>query len=315
MGNIKIIATESLGVRSLCCVVKTENKKVVIDPGLALGYLRKGLLPHPIQIAVDEILRERIITELEDATDIVISHYHGDHIPLADANPYQLSLDSVLKYIKDTPIWAKGLENESHKMQERGWNIRMNANDFRIGEGQTENPLHFSLPVSHGEKDSHLGKVMMTEVQLKNKKFLHASDIQFLYSKTIESIIKKEPDIVLASGPPLYLSHVNDKMLKTAEENILNLSRVVGLLIIDHHLLRDEDGLKYLRELDRKSPNKIMCAADFMGVKPQLLEARREELYNRFPVNQDWHERYKEGKVTTQYYLAEARKELKDFIY
>ncbi|HMA58812.1 MAG TPA: hypothetical protein VKN64_00875, partial [Halanaerobiales bacterium] len=72
---------------------------------------------------------------------------------------------------------------------------------------------------------------------------------------------------------------------------------------------------KYLRELDRKSPNKIMCAADFMGVKPQLLEARREELYNRFPVNQDWHDRYKEGKVTTQYYLAEARKELQDFIY
>lgn len=315
MEDIKIIAAESLGVRSLCCVVETVNRKIVIDPGLALGYLRKGLLPHPVQIAADEVLKEKIITELKDATDIVISHYHGDHIPLADANPYQLSLDSVLKYIKDTSIWAKGLENESHKMQERGWNIRMNTVSFVIGEDQNDKNLHFSLPVSHGEKNSHLGNVMMTEVQLKNKKFLHASDIQFLYRKTINKIIKIEPDIVLASGPPLYLSHLDERMLEQAEKNILNLSKTVGLLIIDHHLLRNKEGLEYLRQLDMKSSNKIMCAADFMGVKPQMLEARREELYNRFSVKKDWHDKYKKGKVTTQYYLAKARKELQDFIY
>jgi len=315
MRNLRIIATESLGVRSLCCTVKTNNRKVVIDPGIALGYLRKGLLPHPIQIAADEILRDKIIRELKEATDIVISHYHGDHIPLAEANPYQLALDSVLKYIKDIPIWAKGLENESHKMQERGWNIRMNADKFKIGEGQTDKELHFKFPVFHGEKDSNLGRVMMTEINLKNKKFIHASDIQFLYEKTIDKIIKREPDIVLASGPPLYLSYIDDKMLNRAKENILKLSEVVSLLIIDHHLLRNEAGLQYLRELDLSSSNKIMCAADFMGIKPQLLEARREELYNRFPVPKDWHDRYEEGKVTTQYYLAEARKRLANFIY
>jgi len=93
--EIKILGTESLGVRGLSCVVKTGNRKIFIDPGIALGFIRNGLMPHPIQIAVGRIIRNRIIEELEDVTDIVISHYHGDHIPLFDANPYQLSITLV----------------------------------------------------------------------------------------------------------------------------------------------------------------------------------------------------------------------------
>jgi len=315
MEEIKIIATESLGVRSLCCTVQTENKRIVIDPGIALGYQRKGQFPHPIQIAVDEILKERIITELKDATDVVFSHYHGDHIPLAEANPYQLSLDKVEKYLRKTKVWAKGLENESAKMQKRGQNIKMNVSNFIIAEGESDQSLSFSFPVFHGEKDSNLGSVMMVEVELQNKKFIHASDIQFLHSNTIDQLIKKKPDIVLASGPPLYLSYLNEKLLEKAEENILKLSETVDLVIIDHHLLRSITGLEFLRKLDKKSPNKIMCAADYMGVKPQLLEARREELYDKFPVPADWHLKYEEGKVSTQSYLEKARTELDNFIY
>ncbi|HEC95425.1 MAG TPA: MBL fold metallo-hydrolase, partial [Euryarchaeota archaeon] len=80
--KIKILGTESLGVRGLSCVVKTQDRKIVIDPGVALGYQRHGLLPHPVQVAMGERVRQNIIRELKDATDVVISHYHGDHIPL-----------------------------------------------------------------------------------------------------------------------------------------------------------------------------------------------------------------------------------------
>ena len=45
--HIRILGAESLGVRGLSCVVKVEERKIVIDPGLALGYYRYGLLPHP----------------------------------------------------------------------------------------------------------------------------------------------------------------------------------------------------------------------------------------------------------------------------
>ncbi len=35
--QIEIIGTESLGVRGLCCVVTTRERKVVIDPGGGAG--------------------------------------------------------------------------------------------------------------------------------------------------------------------------------------------------------------------------------------------------------------------------------------
>ena len=50
--RVDILATESLGVRGLCCVVRTRRRYIVIDPGLALGYLRNGLLPHPRQVGL-----------------------------------------------------------------------------------------------------------------------------------------------------------------------------------------------------------------------------------------------------------------------
>jgi hypothetical protein len=102
-------------------------------------------------------------------------------------------------------------------------------------------------------------------------------------------------------------------MAAEAAENILNLSSEVDILIVDHHLLRSEAGLLYLRELDSKSKNKIISAADFMGINPCLLEARREELYQRFPVADNWHQRYEAGELNTAEYLLQARAKLKNF--
>jgi len=90
--ELEIIGAESLGVRSLCCLISLPDRHIVIDPGVALGYRRHGLLPHPLQVAVGRRVRERILAVLEDATDVVFSHFHGDHVPLAEANPYQLSM-------------------------------------------------------------------------------------------------------------------------------------------------------------------------------------------------------------------------------
>jgi hypothetical protein len=72
--HIEIIGTESLGVRGLSCKIETKERKILIDPGIALGYNRYGLLPHPFQVAVGRVIRERIISALRSATDVVISH-------------------------------------------------------------------------------------------------------------------------------------------------------------------------------------------------------------------------------------------------
>ena len=76
--RIEIISTESLGVRGMCCFVETGDRKILIDPGAALGYKRHGLLPHPYQVAFGEKVKELIIKKWCIATDAVISHFHGD---------------------------------------------------------------------------------------------------------------------------------------------------------------------------------------------------------------------------------------------
>ncbi|MFP4020556.1 MAG: MBL fold metallo-hydrolase [Halanaerobium sp.] len=313
MGNLKILAAESLGVRALCCLVEKDEQKILIDPGISLGYTRQGLLPHPIQIAVDEIIRENIIKELKEAADIVLSHFHGDHIPFREANVYQIKLEQVKEHLKEKNIWAKSAESDSHKFQERAWDLKFNSTHFTEAEGRSSGVLSFSQPVYHGEEDSFLGEVMMTKVKLEDKIFVHASDIQFFYRPTIEKLIEMQPDLVIASGPPLYLSHVDQEMASKAAENILLLSNEVETLIVDHHLLRSEAGLTYLRELNDKSPNQIISAADFMGIKPCLLEARRKELYQRFPVPADWHQDYEAGLEDTADYLLQAREKLLNF--
>jgi len=75
--HIEIIGAESLGVRGLCCFVETKDRNILIDPGIALGYIRHKLLPHPTQIAIDEKAQKRIIDAWSESTDIVLSHFHG----------------------------------------------------------------------------------------------------------------------------------------------------------------------------------------------------------------------------------------------
>jgi len=43
----------------------------IIDSGIALGYMRHKLLPHPVQIAVDEKVQKKIIDAWRESTDIL----------------------------------------------------------------------------------------------------------------------------------------------------------------------------------------------------------------------------------------------------
>ena len=313
---LKIIGTESLGVRGLCAVVKIKNRKIVIDPGIALGYCRHRLLPHPLQIAVGKIIREKIIDELEDATDIVISHFHGDHIPLADANPYQLDINQIRYIPNNCKIWASPLEGASAKLKQREEAIILGLNKpIYEAKGPVDDILSFSDHVPHGEKDSHLGKVTMTVLRDEKLTFVHASDIQFLTEKTILEILHYKPDIVLASGPPIYLTDFMKKRINQAWDNALALASGVETLIIDHHLLRCEEGLAWLKSLSQITGHRVICAADYMHFERHLLEAKRCQLYKDFPVADGWHEAYIKNKVSTDPYLLAAREKYEWFGY
>ena len=301
--HIEILGAESLGVRGLSCVVEVRERKIVIDPGLALGYRRYGLLPHPAQVAVGEQVRRRIIAELKDATDVVMSHFHGDHVPLPDANPYQLEAQQVAPLCRTVRFWAKGPAGLSHNMLRRKKSLcTVLGRDLPNAEGQGDGPLAFSLPVPHGERNGRLGTVMMTRIEDEDTVFVHASDIQLLDGKAVSLILDWQPDIVLAGGPPLYLRRFSSKRRWGAWRNARQLARHVDTLILDHHLLRCEEGLSWLDRLSSETGHRVICAADFMEQPRCLLEARREQLYDVMPVPEGWHEAYAHGDADTLRY-------------
>ncbi|MEE4136274.1 MAG: hypothetical protein V2I32_09360 [Desulforhopalus sp.] len=305
--EITILGTESLGVRGLCCMVRSGERQIVIDPGLALGLVRYGRYPHPLQVAVAEKVRRQIITAVAGATELVISHFHGDHIPLSRPNPYQLGIDRLPPGAGRLPVWRIGDDGLSDKGRKRCADLQdYFGGNLQRGEGTGDDRLAFSEAVPHGEPDGPMGKVMMTRVGEPGSVFVHASDIQLFHHPTISRILAWEPDIVLASGPPLYLEKIDQPTRHAAWENALQLARAVKTLIIDHHLLRDHGGLPWLTQLSAAAGREVFCAARFMARRPLLLEARREELYAAMPVAEEWHQRYARGEAGTAEYLQRA---------
>lgn len=301
--KIKILGSESLGVRGLSCVIQTHNNKIIIDPGVALGYQRHGLLPHPFQVSVGQNVRREIMSALNECTDIVISHYHGDHIPLANANPYQLSAQKVASCFQKPRLWCKSPHDVSSAMAKRYKDLsKVLGRKLPAAEGHTDSLLSFSSSMPHGERGHSLGMVMMTRVEDRDEVFVHASDIQLLDGKPITQILDWKPDTVLASGPPLYIRYLSSRKRKNAWENALSLAQEVPTLILDHHLLRNKEGYHFLEKLSSTVGHKIFCAADYMGSKPLLLEAWRQRLYREMPVPEGWHKDYASGKVTTDSY-------------
>ncbi|UUX92862.1 MBL fold metallo-hydrolase [Methanoplanus endosymbiosus] len=313
--EVTILGTESLGVRGLCCRIKTGDRNILIDPGVALGYLRHGRLPHPCQVAVGDAVRKQILDACSEATDIVISHYHGDHLPLADANPYQIPLQDV-KFRVGAKFWCKGPEGCSNVSLRRRLDLiaYLGKDDLPAAEGSGDAVVQCSLPVPHGKPGSHPGTVMMSKIRDVSdgeKSFLHASDIQLLNRESVDVIRNSEPNAVFASGPPLYLGRISADDRDLAWGNAISIAEIpsVEIFILDHHLLRSHEGFEWLKALSAETDGKIISAADFMGQKPLPLEANRDELYSRFKVPDRWHADYADGRVGFMDFVRQCKPE------
>jgi len=307
--EIEIIGTESLGVRGLCCFIKIKKRKILIDPGIALGYLRYGLIPHPFQVAVDEKIQKRIIKRWKQSTDIVISHFHGDHVPLENANPYQLNIEKLKGLNPDVKIWTKSLSNLSSKEIKRADSFSNILNKNLIeAEEKEDGEISFSKALSHGEESDNSIKVIMTRIK-EEFVFVHSSDIELLNNEAVSQIREWKPDILFLDGPPLYLSNrVTQDQIDKAWFNAQSICETVNTLILDHHLLRCNKGIEWLDLLSSKTGKNVICGADFMNKPRLLLEANRKNLYKYMPVDEDWHKLYSEGKVNTESFWKKGKK-------
>lgn len=282
--EITFIGAESLGVRSMCTLVKTRDRLILIDPGVALAPLRFSLPPHPLELKTAEEIRHQILSLLPEASDIIISHFHGDHAPLLEPDPSQIPISEFKKRLGQTRIWLKSNFGNTRLMQTRHEQfISEMGNLVRVADGYTEPGMEFSPPVLHGQQGR--GTVLMTRITETETTFVHTSDIQLLDDTAVNLIISWQPDIVFIDGPPVYLNnHMTPELASHALENGIRLARYTGTLIIDHHLLRTEAGLEWLSRIEQATNTRTVTAAQWQRREPLLLEANRRRLYTRYPV-------------------------------
>jgi len=281
--KLTILASESFGVRSMACVVEAGDKKIIIDPGVALGAQRFRLPPHPLEQDVARQTRERLRKELSDATHVVITHFHGDHHPMVEADPNQLSASDVLSDLKRLEILAKGNRGVSKRQKHRRRLLeQLLGNSIPSADGRNFGDFTFSEPMPHGEPINKAGTVIMLRISDNDTTFVHGSDIQLLDQRAIDMIVRWKPDTVFLAGPPMYLisglPNV-DEIMEGVAKRLEILSSCCGNIILDHHVMRSREGENWLDQMKEKYGN-ICCAAGYEKRERKLLEADRQQLYN-----------------------------------
>ncbi|KQC04597.1 MAG: hypothetical protein APR53_09855 [Methanoculleus sp. SDB] len=282
--RIICLGAESLGARSAACFVESGRRRILIDPGVALGPHRSGLPPHPREQEAARSIRSAICNAADCATDIVVSHYHGDHVPLAHPDISQIAIADI-SLRPDVRFWCKGPEGISRRSRIRRDDLVRSWGPAaaRPAEGHGDDTLRCSPSVPHGTSGGRGGAVMMTCITEGDERFVHASDIQLMNDESIDLICRWRPTIVLASGPPLYRTAIRPEECEDAAARARRLLCFARTLILDHHLLRSFDGLAWLRDTADGTGGGIVSAAEFMGRSPLLLEASRARLYQEEP--------------------------------
>lgn len=317
-GEIKIrpLAFESLGVRGMATYFETDDVKMVVDPGSALGP-RFRLEPHQLEYAALYKSREDILSAAEDADVLSISHYHFDHfVPNFENWKFIWSSPEMARELySDKLILAKDIsENINASQRKRGYMFRKKNLDFaeeiRVADGYEleldSTKIRFSEPVPHGPEGTKLGFSLILTVETPNFNLVHAPDVQGpMYEESLDYIISQEPDLLIIGGPPTYISFkLDDKDLSNARENLLELARKVPKLVVDHHLLRTADYPEFLAPITRAAEelgHRVLVASELIGKEPNLLEARRKELHNEEPVKEEWYDRLGEGKLKEKF--------------
>ena len=308
------IAAESLGVRSLCTMVKTPDVSILLDPSAALAK-RYGLEPHPMEY--QELVRtlEIIRSYAKDADILSISHYHYDHIrPGFENYLYNICTQSERKEMfTGKTVYAKdNRENINNSQRRRGYYFMkdvksvikeihwVDGRSFEIGTTR----ITYSQPLFHGSNNSPLGFVLATTIEHSGKRFLFAPDIQGPTSKeTLAYILSTEPDLAIIGGPPLYLSQFTADEVNSSFYSLSLLAASIPILVVDHHNMRGGDWdtwINPVRKSSIESKHQLLSMAELAGTKDQCLESLRKQLYQDYPPSEEflnWVDASEEYKV------------------
>ncbi len=283
--RVRLVACDSMGVRSMCTRVEADGVVLVIDPSAALAPRRYGLPPHRLEWErLDEAWRE-IERACSDADVMVVTHYHLDHY-----SPRRTYLYEGKIVLLKSPE-----ENVNFSQRRRGLfftsELKNIAREIRYVDGAKlkfdATTIEFSPPVPHGGEGTKLGYVIMVKVsESKGDTMVFTSDISGpVYRPATEWIVKAKPKLVILDGPPIYHERSEESLAEAVE----NMAQILGessveKLVLDHHALRDlsyREKLAPVFQAGEKLSKAVLTAAEYMGVEEKLLEASRLYLYAR----------------------------------
>lgn len=263
----------------------TRDVRILIDPGVALCPKRFGLPPHRRERERRKEIWEKIKERISASELAIITHYHFDHFEPKEPEIYE----GKILYMKHprqriNPSQRRRASEFLRKVRDLAGEVSY-VDGRRIYIGSTE--ITFSQPVYHG-LGPMLGFVLEVCVEEKGR-FLFTSDVQGpAVREQVEFIIREDPGILYVDGPMTYMlgEAYPPEYLKAAERNLTEIMERTGVkrIIVDHHLTRD---LNYRSQISRVYETaeemgvSILTAAEFLGLDPDLLEARRRELYQR----------------------------------
>ena len=284
MLNVKPLAFDSFGVRSMATFVETDDLAVLIDPGVSLAPSRYSLPPHPVE---EQRMGERWADIKEHAARsdvLVVTHYHYDHHDPDEPELYEGKIVYV-KHPKEK-INRSQAGRASYfldKLEGIPTSVEIaDGKDFKHGS----TIIKFSPPVYHGTNPK-LGYVVEVSISCGGENVVFTSDVEGpSVDEQAEFIIQENPDLVILDGPMTYMLGFRYSMTSLAL-SIENINRIiketsVKSIIVEHHFMRDlryKERIAEVYECAAERDVKVITAAEYLGRSIEMLEARRRELY------------------------------------
>lgn len=309
MGKLKLcdfevrpLAEESLGVRSMSMLVATPDATILLDPGVSLAPRRFGLPPHPAEFRALLSARRRILDSAEEADVVIITHYHRDHFTPSYESLYECCDPSEFERIyKFKKVFVKRVDNKTpFNQKKRAWKLfrdleRISTPVVQIGEDEIRLSgltVRF-FPCVHG--DARLGSVLVVHLASSSGcSLIYAPDVQGpVDDEAADRVLSVRFDLAVIGGPPLYLDTpssrrgVCSKVAKGLENLVRIIRRNPGRVVVAHHLLRSADWMDKLMSFGIEERS-IHTYSSMLGLTPTLLEANRRILYESDPPPPDY---------------------------
>lgn len=330
------LAAETLGVRSSAVLVESVAGFVVLEPSFAVHPERFDLPPHPWELAAAWRTRGTIDTAIEQASTLIISHFHYDHMMSPDVRPFEF-YDPAIRHrlYSGKRIFARTIADPiNYSQRQRAKELLTAFPGVVPADGLAEGWVRFSGPIPHGEPGSKQGWTLCYCIDTPAGRLASGNDTQLMNDESLKWLLGCQPDFVITSGPPLWLAarrstkpgakidpkvvdpieDITDKRVRAGLDRLIELARHVAFVVVDHHMARSEDFEAVLHACSDRAGRRIYSVADWLS-RPRLqLEAWRRQLHKIEPVPPGWHHDFEAGKAEIRQDLVHRSEQVENVL-